>query len=531
MKKILKVKMIVFFIILLNIKTFCLPFVPIDFGVYGEKPLVIMSENFKKVMKVSDHKGDNYQDRYSTYQINEFMADLKFGKFTHKNAYGEVENDIKWLVLAKGDGRALLVSRDVLTTNPYNTTNDDCNFDNSSLKIFLNTAFYDKAFNDNEKKQILNYTPTNSKVFILSEYELALYMGLNVTPSFDESNSSLYKHIDTPKKGFYTFGTYKFKSVSSGNNYDAGSYNESYWVRNDNKDNKAKSIYSGKIKKKNLNEKDGVRPAIWISYDKEKQEQYDEVEKIETDFIIGKFTGILTGPFGLVGDLVSDNVSPDSWYDYYNKDKGFSLSGWSADKYYKNGEAAKNEWVLWDNVWYYVGKNGKIEKNRWIENKGSLSYVNEYGKMLTNQWVDNKYYVDENGRMMKNTATPDGHYVDENGERQGSYEFSYTLDIDLGLKKFNNNWFYYIKTVKSNSSAEKLGLKKGYKIVEINNDDANLNSLFEDNNANENMIIDFAIKGFKEEYLNNINFNTITFEDSDGKKIKLSKQDIIKSLS
>ena len=385
MKRFFKVKIILILIVLLNIKTFCLPFVPIDFGVYAKKPLVIMSENFKKVMNVSDYKGNDYSERYATYQINEFFADLKFGKFEHKNAYGEVEKDIKWLVLAKGDGRALLVSRDVLTTNSYDANDNACDFDNSSLKIFLNTTFYDKAFTDDEKKQILNYTPTNSKVFILSEYELALYMGLNVTPNFAKSSSSLYKHIDKPKKGFYTFGTYKFKTVSSGNNYDAGSYNESYWVRNDNKDSKAKSIYSGKITKKSLNKRDGVRPAIWISYDKEKQELYDKAEKAETDFIVGKFTGILTGPFGLAGDLISDNVSPDSWYDYNNKTNGFSLSGWSADKYYRNGEVVKNDWVRWDKNWYYVGNNGKIEKNKWVEKNGQQCYINSNGMIIENE--------------------------------------------------------------------------------------------------------------------------------------------------
>ena len=74
MKRFFKVKIILILIVLLNIKTFCLPFVPIDFGVYAKKPLVIMSENFKKVMNVSDYKGNDYSERYATYQINEFFG-------------------------------------------------------------------------------------------------------------------------------------------------------------------------------------------------------------------------------------------------------------------------------------------------------------------------------------------------------------------------------------------------------------------------------------------------------------------------
>lgn len=526
MKKIFKSIIFIIIILLLNIESFCLPFVPIDFGVYEEIPLVIASENFKQVVNVYDH--DEYNKYYLTYKINEFMADMKFGKYPHQNAYGEVEDDIKWLVLAKGDGKALLVSRDVLAECPYNITNDACDFDNSFLKIFLNTTFYEKAFSDKEKKQILNYTPTNSKVFALSEYELALYMGLNVTPSFTENSS---QHIvDIPRKGYYTFGSYKYKSVASGRNYDAGSYNVSYWVRNDKIDKNAKSIYTGKISKKGTNEVDGVRPAIWVSYDVEYQKNYDYAEKLQTDFIIDKFVDMMTGPFGFVGDLISDNVQPDSWYDY-NNDKRYSLSGWAADKYYKNGAVVKNNWVLWDKVKYYVGSNGKIEKNKWVDNNGSLSYVNSYGKLLTNQWIDNKYYVDKNGIMLKNTTTPDGHYVDSNGEKQGSIDFNYTLDLDIGINNYKNGWYYYIKSAKYNSHASKLGLKKGYKIIEINNDNTNLSELFEDDYGDNSMVIQFAVKRFNEEFINNINFISITFEDEKGKIIKLTRAEIIEALS
>ena len=491
MKKVFKAIVTILTIIILSIESFCLPFIPIDFGVYEEIPLVIASENFKQVFPVYDHDGSNHS--YLTYKINEFMADMKFGKYPHKNAYGEVEDDIKWLVLAKGDGKALLVSRDVLGSCPYNTTSDACDFDNSFLKIFLNTTFYDKAFSEKEKKQILNYTPTNSKVFVLSEYELALYMGLKVTPSFNEYASGLI--VDKPRIGYYTFGSYKFKSVASGKNYDAGSYNVSYWVRNDKVDKNAKSIFTGKISKKSTNETDGVRPAIWVSYDIEKQKKYDYAEKLETDFIIDKFVDVMTGPFGLVGDLISDGVSPDSWYEY-NNNKRYSLTGWSADKYYKNGAVVKNDWVVWDKVKYYVGSNGKIVKNKWIENNDSRSYVNEYGKLLTSQWIDNKYYVDKKGIMLKNTTTPDGHYVDGNGEKQGGTDFNYTLDLDIGIKNFKDGWYYYIKTVKSNSHASKLGLKKGYKIIEINDDNTNLSELFEDDYGDNSMVIQFKFEDY-----------------------------------
>ena len=158
-------------------------------------------------------------------------------------------------------------------------------------------------------------------------------------------------------------------------------------------------------------------------------------------------------------------------------------------------------------------------------------YVNEKGKRCKNQWIENKYYVGKDGKMLKNTTTPDGYKVDEKGERidGGNDNFKYNLNLDLDIKKENSKYYLIIKSAKEGSDAKKLGLKKGDKLI-LGNDDYNITNeitgVFDENIGDENLVKDVAIRKFTE-FISKLEFDSITFETKNNKKIKLTKDEII----
>lgn len=94
---------------------------------------------------------------------------------------------IKWLVLEHyDDGSLLLLSADCIDVKQYNDNEKNTSWKNCSLRKWLNEVFYDKAFNDKEKKNILlselttkDKEITKDKVFLLSIDEAAKYFKID----------------------------------------------------------------------------------------------------------------------------------------------------------------------------------------------------------------------------------------------------------------------------------------------------------------------------------------------------------------
>jgi hypothetical protein len=97
-----------------------------------------------------------------------------------------------WLVLAVQDGRALVLSDNVLENRQYYSTQEDITWEHSTLRKFLNSSFYNTTFSEQEKEWIAETTITNSnnpehgtpggkdtldKVFLLSIDEVERHMG------------------------------------------------------------------------------------------------------------------------------------------------------------------------------------------------------------------------------------------------------------------------------------------------------------------------------------------------------------------
>ena len=105
----------------------------------------------------------------------------------------------------------------------------------------------------------------------------------------------------------------------------------------------------------------------------------------------------------------------------------------------ESGNIVKDKWIYTDNNFYYLDESGKMVKNivllikdfkygfddsgKLISGKYFISnteYLSqEDGVLYRNQWVnfDNHwYYIGDNGEIFKNQKTPDGYDTDENGD-------------------------------------------------------------------------------------------------------------------
>ncbi|MBR6089587.1 MAG: hypothetical protein IKP86_06615 [Anaerolineaceae bacterium] len=125
-------------------------------------------------------------------------AEVKVGDIITLGHY-EQDNDLKngtepieWEVLAVEDGRALVISRFALDVKPYNEINTtDITWETCTLRNWLNTYFYNTAFNGDETSRILTVTnenpgnliwgtedekPTTDRIFSLNYLEVEKYI-------------------------------------------------------------------------------------------------------------------------------------------------------------------------------------------------------------------------------------------------------------------------------------------------------------------------------------------------------------------
>lgn len=99
---------------------------------------------------------------------------------------GALEAPIEWIILNKKNGKALLISKNVLTHLPYNKTLKEIDWEHSTLRTWLNSTFYMEAFAKEEREWIARTTSENKdnkvygtfagsdtedRIFLLSSYE------------------------------------------------------------------------------------------------------------------------------------------------------------------------------------------------------------------------------------------------------------------------------------------------------------------------------------------------------------------------
>ena len=188
---------------------------------------------------------------YDKKELSDSFESVKFGKYEQDNDLDNGKEDIEWIVLDKSDNKLLLLSKYILDNVPYNEKNGFVVWNDSTLRNWLNTNFYDLAFNAEEKKSILrnNYNnhsisfrsfdvkaepkielkTSDDLVSLIGYYDIVKYLG------------KLYDNIDTPvmnrrivaKSTPYAqrkVGTYKIGlTVEKANLWNKGC--SPYWLR------------------------------------------------------------------------------------------------------------------------------------------------------------------------------------------------------------------------------------------------------------------------------------------------------------
>ena len=88
---------------------------------------------------------------------------ILFGKYEQDNKTSNGKEPIEWLVLAKEGNKLLVISKYCLDCKPYASAETKVNWETCSLRTWLNDAFYNNAFSNDEKNLIAITTVTADK--------------------------------------------------------------------------------------------------------------------------------------------------------------------------------------------------------------------------------------------------------------------------------------------------------------------------------------------------------------------------------
>lgn len=113
---------------------------------------------------------------------NQEFATVEFGTYEQDGNTANGAEAIEWYVLDEQDGKALLISKDVLDAVPYSTVDTDyewsiqsprpttdVDWESSNLREFLNQDFFNTAFSADEQAKIVETLNTDSKNNVASD--------------------------------------------------------------------------------------------------------------------------------------------------------------------------------------------------------------------------------------------------------------------------------------------------------------------------------------------------------------------------
>ena len=141
-------------------------------GMKGIRPVIRIS--LEEVRAVKEEVLEQFEKNYN--ELNEFFYE-RVGHYEQDNKnYTPIEEEpIIWLMIAVKDGKALMISRDALDVQPFDTdAGTSADWKDSSLKEWLNTDFYNTVFNDDEKRIIAG--EEGDKLFLLNETQVREYL-------------------------------------------------------------------------------------------------------------------------------------------------------------------------------------------------------------------------------------------------------------------------------------------------------------------------------------------------------------------
>lgn len=80
-----------------------------------------------------------------------------YGRYEQDNDFGNGKEEIEWIVLEAEDGKACLISRYILDSIPFLEPSRWATYSSSNIRIWLFDTFYNAAFSDAQKNDVLVY--------------------------------------------------------------------------------------------------------------------------------------------------------------------------------------------------------------------------------------------------------------------------------------------------------------------------------------------------------------------------------------
>lgn len=174
--------------------------------------------------------------------------------------YNVKSEAVEWIVADLKDEKALLVSKNAITSMPFCSSGDN-RWDKSEIREWLNAQFLDSCFTEDEKSIILfSENETGDKVFLLDKDEFQKY---SAKDSLGETSTLLMRCEPTPyaiRKGIVVFSNIKYCW---------------WWLRGPGEGKARAPIVSsfGLISNELIYKTGGgIRPALWINLQIDKEE-------------------------------------------------------------------------------------------------------------------------------------------------------------------------------------------------------------------------------------------------------------------
>ena len=123
-----------------------------------QKPSIQQQQQAKQQITKQTQTQQKQQAQQSVQKLGNPFKNAKVGDYIKFGSYPQTSNGqvqpIEWQVLSKENNKMLVISKYGLDARRFDSSSN--NWENSEIRQWLNSEFYNKAFNDNEKKLIRN---------------------------------------------------------------------------------------------------------------------------------------------------------------------------------------------------------------------------------------------------------------------------------------------------------------------------------------------------------------------------------------
>ncbi len=259
---------------------------------------------------------------YSSISDAKVGDTVNFGEYEQDNNRSNGKEKIDWIILAEEDNMVLVTSRYVLDTKQYHTTEASVTWKTSSLRAWLNGAFFNVAFSSDEQSQIAttvvetkynsdnvlsdNYVDTtNDKVFLLSIGEVYKYFASSEERSIYGTAYARSMGLSTIPDEYLTDETQRNKCDWWLRDYHSNGYNVGCCLSYINNGGDI-GTYAATV------EGLGVRPAMWIATEKLAGDEPVKTPKVETIYTISNIGDANVGDTVKFGHYEQDSESSNS---------------------------------------------------------------------------------------------------------------------------------------------------------------------------------------------------------------------------